>query len=88
MSRWSSIWKALISLCLQRPRNHLIGCLPFRVGNELSGGAPDMSDDPPDRCHADMVGADRATARRRGADLLAAWLHRTCPMHTRLSDDF
>jgi hypothetical protein len=35
---------------VQRQQNRLIGCLPFQVGTELSGGTPDMSGDPPNRC--------------------------------------
>jgi hypothetical protein len=63
-SRCSFLWKAQIAFCLrvhrtpclQWPSNRLIGCLPFWVGIGLSGGALDMSGDPPDYCRADVVG--------------------------------
>jgi hypothetical protein len=60
------------TLRLQRPLEHLIGRLPFRVGTELSSGTLDMSGDPPDRCRADVAGADRTLYRWRGVEPLAA----------------
>jgi hypothetical protein len=58
---------------MQRPLNRLIACLPFQVSTRLFGGTPDMSGDPPDHCHANMVGTDRAADHWRCAEPLAIW---------------
>jgi hypothetical protein len=84
-SRWGSIWKALIAFCLwvhwtlglQRPPNHLIGRFPFWVGTGQSGGALDMSGDPPDRCRADVAGDDRIADRWSWRGVVARLAHRT-----------
>jgi hypothetical protein len=72
------------TISVQRPSNHLIGHLPFRVGTELSNGAPDI----PDRCPTDVVGADRATDRWRWRRVIGRPVHWTCLVHTGLFDDF
>jgi hypothetical protein len=80
-SHCSSIWKALVAFCpwvhrtapVQRLLNRLIGHLPLCLGTGLSG-------DPPDHCHDDVAGADRAAdywSERRAIARLAHW---TCLM--------
>jgi hypothetical protein len=68
--------------------NHLIRRLPFWVGNGLIGGTPDMSDDHPDRCSADVASVDRASNRWHGRRVVARLAHWTCPLLTGLSDEF
>jgi hypothetical protein len=53
--------------CLQRSHNYLNGCLPFRVGIGLSGGAPDCPMTPRDCWRADV--ASESTVAPRGEPL-------------------
>jgi hypothetical protein len=73
---------------VQRLPNRLIGYLPFGVGTRLSSDTPYMYGDSPDRCYADVVGADRATDLWRGRRSVTRLAHQTCSVHTELSSDF
>jgi hypothetical protein len=79
---------AHLTLGLQQPLNHLIGFFRFRVGTRQSCGTLDMSGDPPDRCRADVAGADRTVDRWRERRAIARLAHRTCLVHTGQSDEF
>jgi hypothetical protein len=76
------------TLCLQRPPNCLIDRLPFWVGTKLSGGTPDMSDDPPNRCLADVVSTSHMADLWCERIVVGYTVHHTCPVHTGLPSDF